>query len=137
MSRKKGPGQGRYKPTVVKAEIVGSVATIPKAPPVVFQICPEHPDISYRHGGFCERCFNEQSVVRVKQLDDAINEKVITQVGDIIEKILGAEDIAVVERFLGRVLSRFERPKESHIHGTLRAVHLHAPMDFGKGKGDK
>lgn len=145
MSKKiTGPRRGRFKKKA-KGDPPGPVRDITPAPPtalvpiapepvLVFQVCSEHPEVSFRAGGFCEKCYGEQTVARTKQLDDALHEEVITQVQTIIQRVLASEDMSVVERFLGRVLARFDRPKEAYVHGTLKAVHLHAPVDFGKEK---
>lgn len=134
--RKPAAEQPAKRSSKLHPEPVSLVPAIPEKPesalPVVFQTCAEHPDISYRIGGFCERCYAEQTTARVKALDDAIDEQVVSQVGNLITRIIASDDVAVVERFLGRVMARFERPKQMEVHGTLRAVHLHAPVDFGK-----
>jgi len=100
---------------------------------VVYQRCDAHPNVTYRMGGFCEQCYSEDSLQRVKSVDDALAEKVIAQMDTIIQQVLDSDDDAVIERFLGRILKRFDRPQKSEVHATLQAVHLHAPVDFGPG----
>lgn len=101
--------------------------------PAVFQKCGAHPTVSYRIGGFCEKCYSEDSMMRMKQIDDALAEEVISKMQTHVQQLLESNDDAVIERFIGRVMKRFERPARSEVAHTLKAVHLHAPVDFGPG----
>jgi hypothetical protein len=67
-------------------------------------------------------------------LDQALERQVIEQADDLIKKILSADNAAVTERLLGRVLARFARPSEHRVSGTLKALHLVAGVDFGSNR---
>jgi hypothetical protein len=70
-------------------------------------------------------------------LDAKIDEQVLVKAEEVIQRILHKDtDIAVVERFFGRLMARFGRASETKISGSVRALHLVAPVDFGR-KRDK
>lgn len=99
----------------------------------VMQTCPSHATVTFRHGGFCEKCYSDDTAQRMMALDQKIDDLVLAQMDQIVGRILEkTTDIAVVERFLGRVMSRFSRASETKVTGTMKALHLVAPVDFGK-----
>lgn len=98
----------------------------------MFVACPTHREVTYRRGGFCEKCYSEGTLQAVKNVDDTLVAEVINKLDVLIRQILDTDDDAVLERFLGRILSRFDKPKTSHHTMDVRAVHLHGPVDFGK-----
>lgn len=100
----------------------------------VYRMCEHHVEIKYRVGGFCEKCYGDETKDRIMALDATLDEKVLTQLDVLIDKILLSDDLAMVERFIGRIMKRFSRPETKHIEARLQAVHLHGPVDFGKPK---
>ena len=110
--------------------------TVPAVPtPAGIQVyipCEHHPSTTYRVGGFCEKCYGEETKDRIMQLDAKLDEAVLTQLDDLIDRIVKSDDLVMVERFLGRIMKRFSRPDTKRIEAKLQAVHLHGPVDFGR-----
>ena len=122
-----------------KASLLGAVEQVSGLPAIpeptateVFQKCPIHASVTYRVGGFCEKCYADASMGRVKAVDDALAETVVAKFSDLVEQVLNSNEPELIERFLGRVMARFDKPKQSQVSATLKAVHLHAPVDFGR-----
>ncbi|MFQ5752423.1 MAG: hypothetical protein ACE5HI_10535 [bacterium] len=110
--------------------------TVPAIPTqtamTVYQPCSIHPDITFRVGGFCEKCYGEETKDRIMRLDAKLDEKVLSQLEVMLERILASDDDAVIERFMNRIMKRFSRPETKRIEARMQAVHLHGPVDFGK-----
>ncbi|MCB7130223.1 MAG: hypothetical protein J3T61_11870 [Candidatus Brocadiales bacterium] len=94
--------------------------------------CEIHPDVEFRPGSFCEKCYSDKTLQRMMKLDEALDNKVLDQIDVLVQKILDADDKVLLERFLGRIMARFSRPSEHHVSGQLKALHLVAGVDFGK-----
>ena len=94
--------------------------------------CEYHPDIEFRTGGFCEKCYADKSMERMAKLDEALDTQVLDQIDILLKRVLDSKDDSLIERFLGRILNRFQRPTEHRISGQLKALHLVAGVDFGK-----
>ena len=121
----------------VEVEVLPADGTTVPAVPApagtqVYRPCEIHTDITFRVGGFCEKCYGEETKNRIMKLDATLDEKVISQLDTMIERILNSDDDALIERFLSRILKRFDRPETKHIKAQLQAVHLHGPVDFGR-----
>ncbi|KKK73106.1 hypothetical protein LCGC14_2897140, partial [marine sediment metagenome] len=99
--------------------------------------CPEHPEIKFRRGGFCEKCYSEKAVERMANIDDVLERKVLDSLDTLIDKIILKDDAVLLERFIGRILSRFSRPQEHKVQSQLTALHLVAGVDFGSGRKQK
>lgn len=113
-------------------EVGGLPAVVEPTVVTIMQTCPVHPSVTFRHGGFCEKCYADTAMDRVKKLDDTLAETVVEKFAGLVQQVLASENIDVIERFLGRVMARFDKPKQSQVSATLKAVHLHAPVDFGR-----
>ena len=99
--------------------------------------CPDHPEIKFRRGGFCERCYSEKAVERMAEIDNVLERKVLSSLDDLVEKVVSSNDPVLLERFIGRILSRFSRPQEHKVQSQLTALHLIAGVDFGSGRKQK
>lgn len=134
-SGQKSGQTGRIVPRrrAVKPIEVGGLPAVPEPGVVeVFQTCPIHTSVTFRHGGFCEKCYADTSMERVKVIDDALADTVVSKFSDLVQQVLDSKEPELIERFLGRVMARFDKPKQSQVSATIRAVHLHAPVDFGR-----
>ncbi len=98
----------------------------------VYRTCPNHVETTYRVGGFCEKCYGEETKDRIMQLDATLDDAVLSKLDALIEQLLLSDDPVLIERFLGRIMKRFSRPETKHIKAQMQAVHLHGPVDFGK-----
>lgn len=99
----------------------------------VYVTCPHHASVQFRHGGFCEKCYEEDSQERMQKLDVALDEVVLSEIENIMRRIVKEDTpIEVVERFLGRIFTRFSRPQKHEVGGVVKALHLHAPVDFAQ-----
>ena len=114
-------------------EVTGEVLEPETGLMPVYMACPVHPTYSFRHGGFCEKCYGDESSQRLMALDKTLDGKILTQMDAILDRVLAADTpVEVIERFLGRILARFARPTESRVTGTVRGLFLTAPVDFGR-----
>lgn len=130
------PKRGRGRPRKVKvvepdAVILPAIRRNPSELPLVMQTCDVHPTVTYRIGGFCERCYGDQTMVAAKKIDDMLIEKVVNDLATQVDKVLDTGDMAVLERFLGRIMARFSRPQEHVVGGIVKHVHFSGPIDFG------
>jgi hypothetical protein len=137
MKKAKSKGRrGRPAPRrrVVKPLEIGGLPAVPEpgTPVEVMQTCPIHASVTFRHGGFCEKCYADTSMERVKTIDDALADTVVAKFSTLVQQVLNSDNVELIERFLGRVMARFDKPKQSQVSATLKAVHLHAPVDFGR-----
>ena len=99
--------------------------------------CPDHPEIKFRRGGFCEKCYAEKAVERMANIDDVLERKILDSLDVLIQKIIDKDDEVLLERFIGRILQRFSRPQEHKVQSQLTALHLVAGVDFGSGRKQK
>ncbi len=110
--------------------------TVPAVPaPAGMQVytpCEYHVGTTYRIGGFCDKCYAEETKDRIMKLDAKLDEAVLSKLDDLIEKVIQSDDLNLIERFIGRMLKRFSRPETKRIEAKMQAVHLHGPVDFGK-----
>ena len=70
-------------------------------------------------------------------IDDVLERKVLDSLDTLIDKIILKDDAVLLERFIGRILSRFSRPQEHKVQSQLTALHLVAGVDFGSGRKQK
>lgn len=106
----------------------------PSQLPLTMLTCEVHPTVTYRIGGFCERCYGDQTMFAAKKIDDMLIEQVVDDMEKHVIRLLKTQDSAVLERFLGRVMARFSRPQEHVVGGTVKHVHFAGPVDFGARK---
>ena len=105
----------------------------PRLPVRAYVSCDTHTDVQFRVGGFCEKCYAEDSQDRLHRLDAKLDALVLQDVETLLSRIVDEKTpIEVVERFFARVMSRFSRPQKTEISGQVKALHLHAPVDFAK-----
>lgn len=129
----------KVKEKVIEAEVLPLDGTTVPAVPApagmqVYRACETHVDTTYRIGGFCEKCYGEETKNRIMRLDATLDEAVLSKLDDLIEKVIQSDDLNLIERFIGRMLKRFSRPETKHIKAQMQAVLLHGPVDFGKPK---
>jgi len=132
-----GKRKNKVKEKVKKIEVLPADGTTVPAVPApkgvqVYRACEVHVDTTYRVGGFCEKCYGEETKNRIMKLDAKLDDLVISQLDTMIERILDSEDNVLIERFLSRIMKRFSRPETKHIKAQMQAVHLHGPVDFGR-----
>jgi len=132
-----GKRKNKVKEKVKKIEVLPADGTTVPAVPApagaqVYRACSVHVDTTFRVGGFCEKCYGEETKNRIMKLDAKLDDLVISQLDTMIERILDSDDNVLIERFLSRIMKRFSRPETKHIKAQMQAVHLHGPVDFGR-----
>lgn len=110
-----------------------TVPAIPEPKSVTtYMMCEAHVDTQFRVGGFCEKCYGEETKDRIMQLDVKLDELVLARLDTLVNLIVTSDDVNMIERFLGRIMKRFSRPDTKRVEARLQAVHLHGPVDFGR-----
>jgi len=132
-----GKKPSKVKEKIKKIEALPADGTTVPAVPApagmqVYRSCLVHTETTYRVGGFCEKCYGEETKDRIMRLDAKLDEAVLTKLDDLIERVIESDDLNLIERFIGRMLKRFSRPETKRIEAKMQAVHLHGPVDFGR-----
>lgn len=102
-------------------------------PAKMYVQCPVHPKEQYRVGGFCVLCYGDDTKDRIVELDQKLDDLVLKNIDAILAEIVLSDDTKMKERFLGRILKRFERPSQQNIRVQKTNYELKGPVDFGRG----
>lgn len=134
----------RQRPQKVKVLVPEVLPAVPTS----WLVCQYHPAVSYRKGGFCDQCYAEETLQRVRTIDDGfarLVEKAITRLGEELdaeetkffahegrvgdERNVIAHDIRL--RALDLIGKRFKRPEQLEVRGKIQQVVISgAPVDF-------
>lgn len=119
----------------------------PLHPAPMWVTCAEHPQVSFKRGGFCTACYADETQSRIRRMDDGFEEVLGTAVlrlKEILElpvtapsETLTLEQLKVtlgpILRAVEMVDKRFRRPDQLDVRTTNRSVSLvGTPIDFAK-----
>ncbi len=111
-------------------------------------VCQFHPAVSYRRGGFCESCYAEETLARVRKVDEGFAQLVDKAIQRMAEELdaeetkffahegvvtdqrnMVAHDIRL--RALALLAQRFRRPEQLEVRGKIQQVVVTgSPIDF-------
>lgn len=127
--------------TVPKASGTSSLPAPVRRPAPLWRDCPVHPGTQYRRGGWCEACYEQETLDRIRGVDGAFArqlETAMARMQDILQTEIDPANLDQAKVFLGPlvrvielVTGRFKRPERAEVRGKVAHVHLvNPPVDF-------
>lgn len=105
-------------------------------------VCPNHPNVTFRAGGFCEECYHEETMGRVKALDEgfaAVLTEGIQRLSEVLADPVDMNgDLDKLKVTLKPKLAalqmlqrRFNRPERIDVNHKVQQVSIvGSPVDF-------
>ena len=125
---------------VLEPEPVAS-AGVPAVKTTGWLQCPAHPSMSYLAGGFCTSCYEDQTLARVRMMDEGfaqLMDESTFKLREVLQLPVDAQDIGQLKAVLGPLMraikiveNRFRRPWQLNVNHKVKAVAIvGSPVDF-------
>lgn len=139
---------GNQTTSVVEPEVLPPVPAPESGHPTSYVACSLHPEVVYRRGGFCERCYAEDTLARVRAIDESFADvapAAALRLKEVLDLAVDSRDPEMLRVILRPILSavdmvqgRFRRPQEIEVRSrTQQVVVTGSPIDFMQAAREK